>query len=312
MKNLTEFGSRLVTLNTGAQGLRGGLKCTVKEVEGDAPVMDFIASDETLDRYNEVIKLDGWQLDNFRANPVIPDCHDYSSITKILGRSPRIEVQGAKLVNRIEFCLVNPIGNLAYKMARAGFLKSESVGFIPLEWATGNAKDQPDRTYTKAELVEVSLVVVPANPGATIGMALKSGAITKNDISDLRDFLEETCANPTPKVRILRFKVGQKVLLRPESPKLLAFPYSEIGIKADGTVIATYTRQGVMDVEFMTDNFSGMLQGVSFGDFIPADQKDFCGEEAGPEHSAGASVAGTFDAQLLQLARGLNQVLRGA
>lgn len=229
MKALTEFGERLVTLNTGAQGLRGGLRCAVKEVGGAEPVMNFIASDETLDRYNEVIRLDGWQLDNFRANPVIPDCHDYSTIGKILGRAQSIEVKDGKLVNRVEFCLDNPMGSLAYKMTKGGFIKSQSVGFIPLEWTNGNAKGQPDRTYTECELLEVSLVVVPVNPGATIGLALKSGAIGKADVKAVIEQL-----------------------------------------------------------------------------------KEFCGEKAGLGTTAGASGSGTFDARLLQLARGLDQVFRRA
>lgn len=192
---LSEFGERLVKLNTGAMGLRGGLRSSVKEVTGAAACMDFVASDESLDRYNEVVKLDGWQLENFRANPVIPDCHDYSSITKILGRAQSIEVKDGALVNRVEFCTENPLGNLAYKMAKGGFIKSQSVGFIPLDWKSGKGKDEPDRVYTKAELLEVSLVVVPANPGATVGLALKSGAIEKSDLTELLAFLKEFCGD---------------------------------------------------------------------------------------------------------------------
>jgi len=188
-----EFGARIVTLNTGAAGLRAGLHCTVKDAEdgdGDA-VMDFIGSDDSVDRYNERIDQNGWQLENFRANPVIPDCHDYSSIAKILGRAESVSVVNGKLMNRVRFCTENPMGNLAYKMAKGGFINSQSVGFIPLEWTNGNEKDQPDRTYTKCELLEISLVVVPANPGATIGMALKSGAIERADLRDLAEFLKQ-------------------------------------------------------------------------------------------------------------------------
>ena len=192
MKALTEFGERIVTLNTGAQGLRGGVKCSVREV-GGGPVMDFIGSDETLDRYNEVIRADGWQLENFKANPVIPDCHDYSSIGKILGRALSVGVVDGKLMNRVEFCVDNPLGSLAFKMARGGFLKSQSVGFIPLDWENGKSKDGPERTYTKAELLEISLVVVPANPGATVGLALKSGAIAKADVKSACEFLRQFC-----------------------------------------------------------------------------------------------------------------------
>lgn len=193
--NLEEsFGARAVTLFNGQAGLRGGLKCEARAVEGDAPVMEFIASDETLDRYDEVVKVDGWDLKAFKANPVIVDCHDYSSITRILGRSPEIGVRDGKLVNRVEFCLDNPMGALAFKMAKGGFIKSQSVGFIPHEWTNGKNSDQPARTYTKQELLEVSLVVVPANPGATIGLALKSGAVERADLRDLRDYLKEFCS----------------------------------------------------------------------------------------------------------------------
>ncbi len=194
MNSLAEFGQRLVTLHTGERGLRGGVPCRVKEVSGDAPMMDFIGSDDSLDRYNEVIDQEGWQLENFRANPVIPDCHDYSSIGKILGRAASVQVADGKLVNRVEFCLDNPMGALAYKMAKGGFIKSQSVGFIPLEWTNGNQAGQPDRTYTKCELLEISLVVVPANPGATIGTALKSGVLTPGDIRRTIEHLKQFCS----------------------------------------------------------------------------------------------------------------------
>lgn len=193
-----EFAKRLVTLNTGARGLRGGLACTIKEVSGDAPIMEFIGSDGSVDRYNEVIDQKGWQLENFRANPVIPDCHDYSSIAKILGRAQSVEVKDGQLVNRVEFCLDNPLGNMAWKMCRGGFIKSQSVGFMPIEWKNGVGRDEPDRTYVKCELMEISLVVVPANPGATIGLALKSGAIEKADVTALADFLKEFCSDHKP------------------------------------------------------------------------------------------------------------------
>lgn len=188
---LLEFGDRLVTLNNGAQGLRGGLKCEVKSVEGDEPLMDFIGSDGSVDRYNEVIDQSGWQLENFRANPIVPDCHDYSSIAKILGRAESVSVKGGRLHNRVRFCTENPLGNLAWKMSKGGFIRSQSVGFIPMEWRNGVGRDEPERTYTKTELLEISLVVVPANPGATIGLALKQGAVSKSDVANCAEFFQQ-------------------------------------------------------------------------------------------------------------------------
>ena len=192
-----EFGPRLVTLHNGSTGLRGGLACTVK-MPGDLPdepCMDFIGSDGSLDRYNEVVDPSGWQLANFMANPVIPDCHDYSSIAKILGRAETCTVTNGQLCNRVRFCVDNPLGNLAWKMAKGGFIRSQSVGFIPLEWKYGNKPGEPDRTYTQCELLEISLVVVPANPSATIGLALKSGALEKRDLTALAEFLQQFCSD---------------------------------------------------------------------------------------------------------------------
>lgn len=232
MKTLTElqkeFGARAVTLNTGATGIRAGLHFTVREVAGEAAQMDFIGSDGSVDRYNERIDPAAWgDMKNFRANPVIPDCHDYSSIGKILGRAVNVEVRDGKLCNRVEFCMDNPMGALAYKMAKGGFLNSQSVGFIPEDWTSGKSGTDPDRTYTKAELLEISMVVVPANPGATVGLALKSGAIKRADLKAVAEYL-----------------------------------------------------------------------------------KQFCGEETDPDATGGASGAGPFDAQLLQIAKGLRDVLK--
>jgi HK97 family phage prohead protease len=200
MKALTELSSRLITLNDGRQGLRGGLHCEVRSVigaDGKDPgaVLDFIATDETLDRYNEVIKLDGWDTKSYLANPVVPDCHCYYSIACILGRTIDLKIADGKMINRVEFALDNPLGSMAYKMAKGGFIKSESVGFIPREWTNGNKPGEPDRTYTEQELLEISLVVVPANPGATVGLALKSGAIERADIRDVIEVLKSFCSD---------------------------------------------------------------------------------------------------------------------
>lgn len=190
------FGDRLVKLHNGETGLRGGLTCDVREPAdaGEKPILDFVATDETLDRYDEVIKLDGWQTERYLQNPVVPDCHCYHSIANILGRTISLSVADGKMFNRVEFALDNPMGKMAYKMAKGGFIKSESVGFIPLEWENGMNADQPRRTYIKQELLEISLVVVPANPGATVGAALKSGAIERADLTDVVELLKQFCS----------------------------------------------------------------------------------------------------------------------
>lgn len=188
-----EFGDRLVTLRDGRAGLRELLKCSVRAVPAadEAHELDFIASDETVDRYDEVIKLDGWELDEYRANPVVLDSHNYGSVASILGNTSLLEIKDGAMRNRVRFATDNPLGSIAYKMAKAGFIHSESVGFIPKVWANGIGPDQPRRTFTKQNLLEISLVSVPANPGATIGAAMKSGAIERGDVRELYEFLKQ-------------------------------------------------------------------------------------------------------------------------
>jgi len=196
MKDLTkEFGARLVDLQGGRRGLRGQLNCEVKAAPG-ADELDFIATDETLDRYNEVVRLDGWEIAEYLANPVVVDSHNYWTLASLLGNTTALKIRDGAMHNRVKFARDNPLGDMAYKMASKGFIHSESVGFIPLEWKQGMTKDEPARTYTKQTLLEISLVVVPANPSATVGMALKAGAITRADVRRAAKHLEMISSEP--------------------------------------------------------------------------------------------------------------------
>jgi HK97 family phage prohead protease len=195
----TEFGDRLSTLSTGQPGLRGTMICEVRAPDATSadPVLDFIASDESIDRYNEVIQINGWDLSHYRRNPVVVDSHDYSSVGKILGRSLSTEIKDGKLVNRVQFALDNPMGKIAYQMAKGGFIRAESVGFIPVEWVRGNeSQGEPYRTFTRQELIEISLVPIPANPGAVVELALRSGALQRPDVRALADLLQSLCTTP--------------------------------------------------------------------------------------------------------------------
>jgi hypothetical protein len=204
MKALTEFGSRLVGLHTGAQGIICGLHMTAKKVDGDQPIVSYIASDASVDRYNEVIDQAAWgDFKNFRLNPAITDCHNYSSVAFKLGSAVRYEVKNGRLENDVLFAVANPLGKIAYDMARTGHLPTQSVGFIPEEWENGVGKDVPDRTYKKCDLLEIALTVVPANPNASnLKRAFEAGALEKCDLRELAQWLKQFCsaeADPSTK-----------------------------------------------------------------------------------------------------------------
>jgi hypothetical protein len=252
------FPKRLVPLCDGRPGLRATLQTTVRAPDpagpvplpgappapqpstlNPQPVLDFIASDETLDRCDEVIAADGWRLEHYRRNPVFQNAHQYGDILFTLGKALITEVRAvppatlnqqpaAFLYQRIEFAVeANPLARIAYRLYAGKFLNAVSVGFIPLRWQDADAQQvgrgvpavppsgrlstlnaQPAtqpfrRKYLEQELLEVSAVGIPANPNA-LALGLKAGAIEKSDLREtlelLRLALDPAPAHPQPLV----------------------------------------------------------------------------------------------------------------
>jgi len=132
--------------------------------EKDAEVFTAVASSEVEDRQGEVVKQSGWDLKNFKKNPILLYMHDH---TKPIGKATRVWLD--KATNKLMFkgFISEATEELrGYKQLMAdGILNSFSVGFRPMEM-DGNE-------ITKSELFEISLVSVPANPEARL-LAVKS------------------------------------------------------------------------------------------------------------------------------------------
>src|SRR5438874_13806079 len=118
-----ELSPRLVTLCSGQRGLRCQIPVQVSvPADSTDPVIDIRVSDETLDRYGEIITAAGWRLENYRKNPVIQNAHQYGDILFTLGRALRTEVVGSALIQRWQFAVdVNPFARVAYGLYRGGF-----------------------------------------------------------------------------------------------------------------------------------------------------------------------------------------------
>lgn len=128
----------------------------------------FIASDAVEDRQGECIAQEGWDLTNFRANPVIQWAHNPNE--PAIATAEKIgfkDINGSKkLVYSPVFHRKTPMSNYIADLVEAGVIKASSVGFKPLEME-GN-------TYTKSELLEISFVNVPANQNA-LSLGLSKG-----------------------------------------------------------------------------------------------------------------------------------------
>jgi HK97 family phage prohead protease len=134
--------------------LKGYLEKKDNEIMG-------IASTDSKDRHGEVIQQEGWDLKEFKKNPVILASHDSQSFP--IGKATNIKVSNGKLIFTAVFSEATQMAREAYQLVKEGILNCFSVGFIP------KARDEKDESIiTNAELLEISLVAIPANSEAVV------------------------------------------------------------------------------------------------------------------------------------------------
>ena len=125
----------------------------------------FIISTDDVDRDKDVIKQDGWQLDNFWKNPILQVHHDNHTFP--VGKFSNIYTQDGKTYGTAQFADkgTSEVADLAYDLIQQDILRSVSVGFQGIE---SEPNDHGGLDYIKQELLEVSLVNVPANQNAQV------------------------------------------------------------------------------------------------------------------------------------------------
>jgi hypothetical protein len=176
----------------------------VKIINAKEGTVDYIASDQTVDCYNEVVLASGWRFNLFSKNAPFVDSHNYWSIDRVLGRVESWEVKGKKLVERVRWAIDSdvPLAKLGFELTEKGYLKAVSVGFFARRWATsygdasmweaavkeaGLSKDDLARCrviFLEHEQVELSACIIGANPNA-LAKAYKDGALKDEGLRTL-------------------------------------------------------------------------------------------------------------------------------
>ena len=130
----------------------------------------FIASTSAVDRYGDIIDQNGWMLDNYKQNPIVIFNHDATQLP--IGRGD-VEVIDGNLMIDIQFDEEDPRAAEIGRKVKAGYLNAVSVGFNAMEQvhrdelpADHFAYGQKGMFFPKAELLEVSIVTIPANQEA--------------------------------------------------------------------------------------------------------------------------------------------------
>lgn len=151
----------------------------VRSVDEKKRSVQFVAATEKGVRtYSglEYLRMAGARLQRYRANPVVIDGHDRSRVGAIVGRAD-VKVEGRELLATVTFA-ETARAEEAWQLAKGGFLRALSVGFIPNRERTVELRDGetdgagetqikgPAKVVKEWELFEISVVPVPADAGA--------------------------------------------------------------------------------------------------------------------------------------------------
>ncbi len=165
----------------------------VQVVSEESRTLRYVWSSEKVDRMGDIIRVAGWDTANFSGNPIALWGHDTD---QPIGNSPQHvkDLGFGKLWGDITFAPegASPVADSRYKLAKAGVLKATSVGFLPLEVDTVSDKTRRQQLglgdwgvmFLRQELLEISLVSVPANPDAlqlSVRQAIGAGVITEEE-----------------------------------------------------------------------------------------------------------------------------------
>jgi hypothetical protein len=194
---------------------RGVFTPRVTIIDAERGIVNYTASDQSIDSYNEIILARGWRFNRFKKNAPFVDSHNIGSIESILGRVTAFGVENDELVETVQWAIDVPENRLAkigWAMTVAGYPPAVSVGFQsvrsvsqyddPTEYTKqlkrlGITEDQPQpaRIHMEQEQVELSAVVIGANPNA-VARSYKAGALADGDIEFLSHLVETRIAKP--------------------------------------------------------------------------------------------------------------------
>lgn len=133
--------------------------------EVDDEVISILASDETVDRDNDIILASGWDTKNWLNTGALLYGHNYDSLP--VGTAHGAEVVGDKLYvySKLAKKGTSEWHDAIRSLIAQKILKGVSVGFKATDFEPNS---YGGRTFKKQELLELSLTPIPSNPNAKL------------------------------------------------------------------------------------------------------------------------------------------------
>jgi len=204
------------------------------EVVGRDPDGWVTVSTPTLDRMNDRVVSTGLQVDAYRKNPVLLWGHNYNDPYAVIGRATAVEVtdSGMRLLPewREPTNDTDPMHIIA-SLWDTKFVNAFSIGFRPIRYEE-NAEGGLD--YLESEILEVSLVPVPANAEALRTAVKYLGGETRT-LDDLVPPVEPVEPKALAWVRVLSVETntGQHTALACFNPWTREIPEDAVQLTCD-------------------------------------------------------------------------------
>ena len=192
-------------------------------------VLQYIVTDETVDRYGDIVRASGAQLDNYLKNPMMFYNHNYHTPignavqTNVDRKLKQVTSWGLFMDDSID---KTGLSDVIFRMSSSGFLKACSIGFMPLEAIFPKSQEEADKlgidrwgaVFTKWDLMEWSPCGVPANPSALQNslQEAKGLQLRKEDIGILDEFDVFTNKNVFDEFVERAFKKSTKTISLPQ------------------------------------------------------------------------------------------------
>jgi len=150
-----------------------------KSIDQEARTIDFVCSTPDVDRYGEIVLPQAFaaSLKQFMMNPVFPFGHHYEASGDQLptvGHWKDMRVDGNALIGKAHF-KQRGLGEECWLDYIEGHLTSVSVAWLTKAWEMQEREiggvTKRVRVFTEVELIEVSAVLIPANPQARLRAA---------------------------------------------------------------------------------------------------------------------------------------------
>ncbi len=145
---------------------------TVRAQDDATRSIDVIASSEAIDGYGEIVVQD-WDLKRYKQNPVV--LYGHNSWGFPIGHASNVRVEDNKLLATLNFvdARANPQAEQVWQGILQGSLRAVSVGFRSQAAKATEVDGKTVFMLAGNELLEISVVPIPANPEA-VAIAAKN------------------------------------------------------------------------------------------------------------------------------------------